>query len=273
MQWAIIMANKDISCIIRPMYDFIDIKYNLKEYDRELSVDLHQFLDFIVWWSLNGISNLNNKSRLRFKLSPKDYFKIKDIKKPGSKDYEEFYRYFERLSFVVLDISRRAVDVKAKMRSTIITNLAIFEDVNDRRKVCVMYELNNVLMDYFKWIGRNLAQNIFISIKLKKKYAYKLYLYILRRAIEANGVIHVSYDELGRRVGRRAGEENKEFNRCLRAAVNEINKVGDIYNYHNFEILIDRKHNNDVTIRILGFGKIRKAGNINGTESKRRRIN
>ena len=264
------MVNKDISHIIRPIYDFIDIKYNLREYDRELSVDLHQFLDFIVWWSLNKVQD---KSNLRFYLSPTDYFDVKGIKKPCSKDYEEFYSCFERLSFVVLDISRRAVDIKAKMRSTIITNLTIFEDVNDKRKVCVMYEINNILMDYFKWIGRNLAQNIFISIKLKKKYAYKLYLYILRRAIEANGVIRVSYDEIGRRVGRREKEENKEFNRCLRAAIKEINKVGDLYNYHNFEILIDRKHNNDVIIRILGFGKIRKAGNINGTESKRRRIN
>ena len=181
------MVNKDINYVIRPMYDFIDIKYNLKEYDRELSVDLHQFLDFIVWWSLNEISNSDNKSRLRFQLSPNDYFNIKNIKRPGSKDYEEFYKCFERLCFVVLDISRRALDIKAKMRSTIITNLAIFEDVNDKRKVCVKYEINNILMDYFKWIGRNLAQNIFISIKLKKKYAYKLYLYILGAQLKLMG--------------------------------------------------------------------------------------
>ena len=40
--------------IIRPMYDFIDIKYDLKEYDHELSIELHQFVDFIVWWALNN---------------------------------------------------------------------------------------------------------------------------------------------------------------------------------------------------------------------------
>lgn len=118
-----------------------------------------------------------------------------------------------------------------------------------------MYEINPFLMLYFNWIARNLSQNIFISIKLKRKYSYKLYLYVLRRAIEVNGVIRVSYDELGRRVGRNEGEENKAFNRYLRLAVKEINMVGHSYNYHNFTIIIDKRHDNQVTIRISNLKK------------------
>jgi len=90
---------------------------------------------------------------------------------------------------------------------------------------------------------------------LKRKYSYKLYLYVLRRAIEVNGVIRVSYDELGRRVGRNDGEENKAFNRYLRLAIKEINMVGYSYNYHNFAIIIDKRHDNQVTIRISNLKK------------------
>mgnify|MGYP000000619175 CR=1 FL=1 len=237
--------------IIRPMYDLIDIKYNLKEYDHELSVELHQFVDFIVWWALNN----NTVSQKMHYVSACDYFYVKGIKRPGSKDYNRFYDFFQRLSFVILDISRRVVNNKANIRSSIVTNLAIFSDKLDKRKVCVMYEINPFLMLYFNWIARNLSQNIFISIKLKRKYSYKLYLYVLRRAIEVNGVIRVSYDELGRRVGRNDGEENKAFNRYLRLAIKEINMVGYSYNYHNFAIIIDKRHDNQVTIRISNLKK------------------
>lgn len=159
--------------IIRPMYDLIDTKYNLKEYNHELSIELHQFVDFVVWWA----SNNNTVSQKMHFVSACDYFYIKGIKRPGSKDYNKFYDFFQRLSFVILDISRNAVNNKANIRSSIVINLAIFTDENDKRKVCVMYEINPFLMRYYDWIGRNLSQNILISMKLKRKYSYKLYLY------------------------------------------------------------------------------------------------
>ena len=158
-------------------------------------------------------------------------------------------------------------NIERKISYNIITCLDITKNLKDKRKIYVIYELNNSLRYFFKWCNRNIAQNIYISINLRRKYAYKLYLYMLRRAIEANGVIKVSYDELGRRVGRPRNEENKEFNRCIKAAVAEINKISAICNYHNFEISINRKRDNLTTIRIQQFLK-RKRDN-NGETSKR----
>ena len=158
-------------------------------------------------------------------------------------------------------------NIERKISYAIITYLNITKNLKDKRKVCITYELNKSLRYFFKWCDSNIAQNIHVSINLRRKYAYKLYLYMLRRAIEANGIIKVSYDELGRRVGRTRNEENKEFNRCLKAAIMEINKVSTTCNYHNFEISINKKRDNLTTIRIQQFIK-RKRDN-NGETSKR----
>lgn len=252
--------------VIRPNYDWIDVKYQIQESNHELPTDVHQFLDYLVWWAISNTSFFDS-DKISASVSPCDYFALKNIKNPNSKDYDKFYDNLQRLHFTVLTWLILNRNIERKISYAIITYLDITKSLKDKRKVCVTYELNKSLRYFFKWCDSNIAQNIHVSINLRRKYAYKLYLYMLRRAIEANGVIKVSYDELGRRVGRPKSEENKEFNRCLKAAIVEINKVSVIYNYHNFEILIDKKRDNLTTIRIQQF--IKRKRNNNGETSKR----
>ena len=42
-------ANDNDTTIIRPNYDWIDIKYQIQESNHELPPDVHQLLDFLVW--------------------------------------------------------------------------------------------------------------------------------------------------------------------------------------------------------------------------------
>lgn len=259
-------TNDNDTTIIRPNYDWIDIKYQIQESNHELPPDVHQLLDFLVWWAI-GNTSFFDSDKIRASVSPCDYFALKNIKNPNSKDYDKFYDNLQRLRCTVIEWLIFNKNIERKISYNIITYLDITKNLKDKRKVYVIYELNNSLRYFFKWCNRNIAQNIYISINLRRKYAYKLYLYMLRRAIEANGVIKVSYDELGRRVGRPRNEENKEFNRCIKAAVAEINKISAICNYHNFEISINRKRDNLTTIRIQQFLK-RKRDN-NGETSKR----
>lgn len=259
-------TNDNDTTIIRPNYDWIDIKYQIQESNRELPPDVHQLLDFLVWWAI-GNTSFFDTDEIRASVSPCDFFALKNIKNPNSKDYDKFYDNLQRLHFTVLTWLFLNQNIERKISYAIITYLDITKNLKNKRKVCITYELNKSLRYFFKWCDSNIAQNIHVSINLRRKYAYKLYLYMLRRAIEANGIIKVSYDELGRRVGRTRNEENKEFNRCLKAAIMEINKVSTTCNYHNFEISINKKRDNLTTIRIQQFIK-RKRDN-NGETSKR----
>ena len=81
-------TNDNDTTIIRPNYDWIDIKYQIQESNHELPPDVHQLLDFLVWWAI-GNTSFFDSDKIRASVSPCDYFALKNIKNPNGRLYNQ----------------------------------------------------------------------------------------------------------------------------------------------------------------------------------------
>ena len=189
-----------------------------------------------------------------FYVSPGEYFAFIGRKRPSSKDYTNFNASFVKLKHSDFNFCKDKNNHLLMASCSILISYVISKSKTDYRKVIYAYNLNPIIFQFYSWQNRNIVQYLGISGLVGRKYSYLLYVYLLRRGIELRKSLNIDYDMLGRNLKRPENEENKQFNRNLKSAVDEINKLAE-----NSKIKFNIKVKIDNRRRIATFTLLKNA--------------
>lgn len=239
---------------LTPSIDYADVRFNFVSDGKEMSIALHQFLDFLVYNAYNRRKMMRNDDVSVFYLSPGEYFAFIGRKRPSSKDYTNFNASFVKLKHSDFNFCKDKNNHLLMASCSILISYVISKSKTDYRKVIYAYNLNPIVFQFYSWQNRNIVQYLGISGLVGRKYSYLLYVYLLRRGIELRKSLNIDYDMLGRNLKRPENEENKQFNRNLKSAVDEINKLAE-----NSKIKFNIKVKIDNRRRIATFTLLKNA--------------
>ena len=234
--------------------DYADVRFNFVSDGKEMSIALHQFLDFLVYNAYNRRKMMRNDDLSVFYVSPGEYFAFIGRKRPSSKDYTNFNASFVKLKHSDFNFCKDKNNHLLMASCSILISYVISKSKTDYRKVIYAYNLNPIIFQFYSWQNRNIVQYLGISGLVGRKYSYLLYVYLLRRGIELRKSLNIDYDMLGRNLKRPENEENKQFNRNLKFAVDEINKLAE-----NSKIKFNIKVKIDNRRRIATFTLLKNA--------------
>lgn len=239
---------------LTPSIDYADVRFNFVSDGKEMSIALHQFLDFLVYNAYNRRKMMRNDDLSVFYVSPGEYFAFIGRKRPSSKDYTNFNASFVKLKHSDFNFCKDKNNHLLMASCSILISYVISKSKTDYRKVIYAYNLNPIIFQFYSWQNRNIVQYLGISGLVGRKYSYLLYVYLLRRGIELRKSLNIDYDMLGRNLKRPENEENKQFNRNLKSAVDEINKLAE-----NSKIKFNIKVKIDNRRRIATFTILKNA--------------
>lgn len=239
---------------LTPSIDYADVRFNFVSDGKEMSIALHQFLDFLVYNAYNRRKMMRNDDLSVFYVSPGEYFAFIGRKRPSSKDYTIFNASFVKLKHSDFNFCKDKNNHLLMASCSILISYVISKSKTDYRKVIYAYNLNPLVFQFYSWQNRNIVQYLGISGLVGRKYSYLLYVYLLRRGIELRKSLDIDYDTLGRNLKRPDNEENKQFNRNLKSAVDEINKLAE-----NSKIKFNIKVKIDNRRRIATFTLLKNA--------------
>lgn len=239
---------------LTPSIDYADVRFNFVSDGKEMSIALHQFLDFLVYNAYNRRKMMRNDDLSVFYVSPGEYFAFIGRKRPSSKDYTNFNASFVKLKHSDFNFCKDKNNHLLMASCSILISYVISKSKTDYRKVIYAYNLNPLVFKFYSWQNRNIVQYLGISGLVGRKYSYLLYVYLLRRGIELRKSLDIDYDMLGRNLKRPENEENKQFNRNLKYAVDEINKLAE-----NSKIKFNIKVKIDNRRRIATFTLLKNA--------------
>lgn len=239
---------------LTPSIDYADVRFNFVSDGKEMSIALHQFLDFLVYNAYNRRKMMRNDDLSVFYVSPGEYFAFIGRKRPSSKDYTNFNASFVKLKHSDFNFCKDKNNHLLMASCSILISYLISKSKTDYRKVIYAYNLNPLVFQFYSWQNRNIVQYLGISGLVGRKYSYLLYVYLLRRGIELRKSLDIDYDMLGRNLKRPENEENKQFNRNLKSAVDEINKLAE-----NSKIKFNIKVKIDNRRRIATFTLLKNA--------------
>lgn len=239
---------------LTPSIDYADVRFNFVSDGKEMSIALHQFLDFLVYNAYNRRKMMRNDDLSVFYVSPGEYFAFIGRKRPSSKDYTNFNASFVKLKHSDFNFCKDKNNHLLMASCSILISYVISKSKTDYRKVIYAYNLNPIVFQFYSWQNRNIVQFLGISGLVGRKYSYLLYVYLLRRGIELRKSLNIDYDMLGRNLKRPENEENKQFNRNLKSAVDEINKLAE-----NSKIKFNIKVKIDNRRRIATFTLLKNA--------------
>lgn len=239
---------------LTPSIDYADVRFNFVSDGKEMSIALHQFLDFLVYNAYNRRKMMRNDDVSVFYVSPGEYFAFIGRKRPSSKDYTNFNASFVKLKHSDFNFCKDKNNHLLMASCSILISYVISKSKTDYRKVIYAYNLNPIVFQFYSWQNRNIVQYLGISGLVGRKYSYLLYVYLLRRGIELRKSLNIDYDMLGRNLKRPENEENKQFNRNLKSAVDEINKLAE-----NSKIKFNIKVKIDNRRRIATFTLLKNA--------------
>lgn len=239
---------------LTPSIDYADVRFNFVSDGKEMSIALHQFLDFLVYNAYNRRKMMRNDDLSVFYVSPGEYFAFIGRKRPSSKDYTNFNASFVKLKHSDFNFCKDKNNHLLMASCSILISYVISKSKTDYRKVIYAYNLNPIIFQFYSWQNRNIVQYLGISGLVGRKYSYLLYVYLLRRGIELRKSLNIDYDMLGRNLKRPENEENKQFNRNLKFAVDEINKLAE-----NSKIKFNIKVKIDNRRRIATFTLLKNA--------------
>lgn len=239
---------------LTPSIDYADVRFNFVSDGKEMSIALHQFLDFLVYNAYNRRKMMRNDDLSAFYVSPGEYFAFIGRKRPSSKDYTNFNASFVKLKHSDFNFCKDKNNHLLMASCSILISYVISKSKTDYRKVIYAYNLNPIVFQFYSWQNRNIVQYLGISGLVGRKYSYLLYVYLLRRGIELRKSLNIDYDMLGRNLKRPENEENKQFNRNLKSAVDEINKLAE-----NSKIKFNIKVKIDNRRRIATFTLLKNA--------------
>lgn len=239
---------------LTPSIDYADVRFNFVSDGKEMSIALHQFLDFLVHNAYNRRKMMRNDDLSVFYVSPGEYFAFIGRKRPSSKDYTNFNASFVKLKHSDFNFCKDKNNHLLMASCSILISYVISKSKTDYRKVIYAYNLNPIIFQFYSWQNRNIVQYLGISGLVGRKYSYLLYVYLLRRGIELRKSLNIDYDMLGRNLKRPENEENKQFNRNLKSAVDEINKLAE-----NSKIKFNIKVKIDNRRRIATFTLLKNA--------------
>lgn len=239
---------------LTPSIDYADVRFNFVSDGKEMSIALHQFLDFLVYNAYNRRKMMRNDDLSVFYVSPGEYFAFIGRKRPSSKDYTNFNASFVKLKHSDFNFCKDKNNHLLMASCSILISYVISKSKTDYRKVIYAYNLNPIVFQFYSWQNRNIVQYLGISGLVGRKYSYLLYVYLLRRGIELRKSLNIGYDMLGRNLKRPENEENKQFNRNLKSAVDEINKLAE-----NSKIKFNIKVKIDNRRRIATFTLLKNA--------------
>lgn len=239
---------------LTPSIDYADVRFNFVSDGKEMSIALHQFLDFLVYNAYNRRKMMRNDDLSVFYVSPGEYFAFIGRKRPSSKDYTNFNASFVKLKHSDFNFCKDKNNHLLMASCSILISYVISKSKTDYRKVIYAYNLNQIVFQFYSWQNRNIVQYLGISGLVGRKYSYLLYVYLLRRGIELRKSLNIDYDMLGRNLKRPENEENKQFNRNLKSAVDEINKLAE-----NSKIKFNIKVKIDNRRRIATFTLLKNA--------------
>lgn len=239
---------------LTPSIDYADVRFNFVSDGKEMSIALHQFLDFLVYNAYNRRKMMRNDDLSVFYVSPGEYFAFIGRKRPSSKDYTIFNASFVKLKHSDFNFCKDKNNHLLMASCSILISYVISKSKTDYRKVIYAYNLNPLVFQFYSWQNRNIVQYLGISGLVGRKYSYLLYVYLLRRGIELRKSLDIDYDTLGRNLKRLDNEENKQFNRNLKSAVDEINKLAE-----NSKIKFNIKVKIDNRRRIATFTLLKNA--------------
>lgn len=239
---------------LTPSIDYADVRFNFVSDGKEMSIALHQFLDFLVYNAYNRRKMMRNDDLSVFYVSPGEYFAFIGRKRPSSKDYTNFNASFVKLKHSDFNFCKDKNNHLLMASCSILISYVISKSKTDYRKVIYAYNLNPIVFQFYSWQNRNIVQYLGISGLVGRKYSYLLYVYLLRRGIELRKSLNIDYDMLGRNLKRPENEENKQFNRNLKSAVDEINKLAE-----NSKIKFNIKVKIDNRRRIATFTLLKNA--------------
>ena len=239
---------------LTPSIDYADVRFNFVSDGKEMSIALHQFLDFLVYNAYNRRKMMRNDDLSVFYVSPGEYFAFIGRKRPSSKDYTNFNASFVKLKHSDFNFCKDKNNHLLMASCSILISYVISKSKTDYRKVIYAYNLNPIVFQFYSWQNRNIVQYLGISGLVGRKYSYLLYVYLLRRGIELRKSLNIDYDMLGRNLKRPENEENKQFNRTLKSAVDEINKLAE-----NSKIKFNIKVKIDNRRRIATFTLLKNA--------------
>lgn len=239
---------------LTPSIDYADVRFNFVSDGKEMSIALHQFLDFLVYNAYNRRKMMRDDDLSVFYVSPGEYFAFIGRKRPSSKDYTNFNASFVKLKHSDFNFCKDKNNHLLMASCSILISYVISKSKTDYRKVIYAYNLNPIIFQFYSWQNRNIVQYLGISGLVGRKYSYLLYVYLLRRGIELRKSLNIDYDMLGRNLKRPENEENKQFNRNLKSAVDEINKLAE-----NSKIKFNIKVKIDNRRRIATFTLLKNA--------------
>lgn len=239
---------------LTPSIDYADVRFNFVSDGKDMSIALHQFLDFLVYNAYNRRKMMRNDDLSVFYVSPGEYFAFIGRKRPSSKDYTNFNASFVKLKHSDFNFCKDKNNHLLMASCSILISYVISKSKTDYRKVIYAYNLNPIVFQFYSWQNRNIVQYLGISGLVGRKYSYLLYVYLLRRGIELRKSLNIDYDMLGRNLKRPENEENKQFNRNLKSAVDEINKLAE-----NSKIKFNIKVKIDNRRRIATFTLLKNA--------------
>lgn len=239
---------------LTPSIDYADVRFNFVSDGKEMSIALHQFLDFLVYNAYNRRKMMRNDDLSVFYVSPGEYFAFIGRKRPSSKDYTNFNASFVKLKHSDFNFCKDKNNHLLMASCSILISYVISKSKTDYRKVIYAYNLNPIVFQFYSWQNRNIVQYLGISGLVGRKYSYLLYVYLLRRGIELRKSLNIDYDMLGQNLKRPENEENKQFNRNLKSAVDEINKLAE-----NSKIKFNIKVKIDNRRRIATFTLLKNA--------------
>ena len=239
---------------LTPSIDYADVRFNFVSDGKEMSIALHQFLDFLVYNAYNRRKMMRNDDLSVFYVSPGEYFAFIGRKRPSSKDYTNFNASFVKLKHSDFNFCKDKNNHLLMASCSILISYVISKSKTDYRKVIYAYNLNPIIFQFYSWQNRNIVQYLGISGLVGRKYSYLLYVYLLRRGIELRKSLNIDYDMLGRNLKRPENEENKQFNRNLKSAVDEIDKLAE-----NSKIKFNIKVKIDNRRRIATFTILKNA--------------
>ena len=239
---------------LTPSIDYADVRFNFVSDGKEMSIALHQFLDFLVYNAYHRRKMMRNDDLSVFYVSPGEYFAFIGRKRPSSKDYTNFNASFVKLKHSDFNFCKDKNNHLLMASCSILISDVISKSKTDYRKVIYAYNLNPIVFQFYSWQNRNIVQYLGISGLVGRKYSYLLYVYLLRRGIELRKSLNIDYDMLGQNLKRPENEENKQFNRNLKSAVDEINKLAE-----NSKIKFNIKVKIDNRRRIATFTLLKNA--------------
>lgn len=206
------MKNEKNLTIIKPTKIFCRNRIQLKCEGSPLTVWDHKVLDFLLFLILK-------EGVLQVQFSPCDFFEMAGLIKANGKQHKIFYDALNRL----YDTSIFWINEKY----TTFTHLLLKVSFHKTKKKInsIVVHLNPELSNVLIWKGNNIRQNIRITMALKRKYSYFLYM-LLSRDYIMDGKVHIyRLMQLRNCLVVNEKEIDKHFKIYLRAAVKELNLI------------------------------------------------